>query len=365
MKVLHIVATGRLSGAEKVVYDICSNLDKDKYEVLIICAGDELKNYYEERGLRSAVIDISRLNPMEILKLRSLLKKEKFDLIHAHDVKASIAAAVASEKLSIPVISHIHGNYTWLESNPVMKCIDKHFRKKYNLSIACSDNVAEYYKKYNKDSFPMKVMLNAFNFSEFSKTHIVDNKIMREKLNIDAQDYVIGYMGRIIKLKGVDLLINAFRSVAHKYDKVKLLIVGEGEERQYCEKLVSGLSLQDKVIFAGYQKDKYDYLNIFDCFIMQSEIEGIPIVLLEAMAMKKPVITTPVGGIPEVVRDDFNGLYINKRDSETISALLEKLMDHEEMSRSLAENAYEYLLKNLNVKDYILKLEKIYSYYMV
>ena len=114
-KVLHLLSTKTLNGAEKVALDICTNLDNNIFYPLAVCAGDELRSYFQQEGIKSFKINISNLNIKEILKLRMLIKSENIDLIHAHDVRASIAAKLASCNLNILVISHIHGEYDWLK----------------------------------------------------------------------------------------------------------------------------------------------------------------------------------------------------------------------------------------------------------
>ena len=362
-RILHIVATGTLSGAEKVVSDICTNLNPEKLDIITVVAGEELQNYYSSKGLKSTIIDISKLNIFEIQKLRKLIKFEKVDIIHAHDVKASVASALAVRGLNVPVISHLHGNYLWLESNYIMKFIDAHFRKKYCLSIACSDQVEQYYKanNYNFDYNKMIVMGNAFNFQEFNKIKLQDKEEFKKKNGIPQHKYIFGYVGRLIKLKGVDIIIKSFEKLSKKNSEAILIIVGEGEEKDHLIKLVDRLSLQDKVILMGYRWEIYDFMNIFDAFVVASEIEGLPMVILEAMAMEKLIISTPVGGIPEVIKHGVTGLLIKERNEEALLESLEYAYNNRNISQSLGNEARKFLENNRNILKYVKRLEEIYK----
>lgn len=361
-RILHVVATGTLSGAEKVVSDLCTNLNRDNFDIVTVVAGEKLKEYYEAKGLKSYIIDLSSLNPMEILKLKKLVKSEKIDIIHGHDVKASIASSLAA-KGKIPVISHLHGNYLWMGKNPVMTSIDKHFRKKYNLSIACSDMVEQFYKEHNKsfDKNKMIVMGNAFNFEEFSKINLQNEESFKESNNIPKDKYIFGFVGRLINLKGVDFIIRAFAKLSKENHQAILVIVGEGEEKENLINLSLELGIADKVFFMGYRLDVYDFMNIFDSFIVASEIEGIPMVILEAMAMKKLVMSTPVGGIPEVIKDGITGILFKDRSENYIYKAMDFALKNKEETESIGLNASKFLKENRNLIDYINNLENIYD----
>lgn len=361
-KVLHLVATNKLSGAEKVVSDICTNLD-ERYTPVVICAGDPLKTYYEEKGIKTYTADLSKLKHSEISKVKDVVANEKIDIIHGHDVKASIAGYLAGKKYGVPVISHIHVTYLWMNSMGPLKIIDKHFRKKYSLSIACSEIVQDFYLEHNKSVDKNKVIFmdNCFNFNEFEKVSIADKDEFKAKLNIDKNKYVFGFLGRLLKLKGADLMIEAFNEIKNKAEDSVLLIVGDGEERENLENMVKEYKLEDIVIFAGYQKNAYDYMNVFDTFILPSVREGLPIAVLEAMAMKKPVISTPVAGLKKLIKPDFNGVILKERTKEELSEAMLKLYSDRELAADIADNAYKYINDKYNIKTYIKRIQEIYD----
>lgn len=242
-KIMHIVSTGKLSGAEKVVSDICSNLSSS-FKPIIICSGEELKNYYENKGIESHIFDISKLNPIEIIKLKNFVKKNNIDIIHGHDVKPSIAGYLASTKKT-PVISHLHGTYPWLKEDGIMKKIDNFFRSKYSINIACSNEVKNYYLNHNNSINQDKfiVQSNAFNFKEFEKINIKNKDLIKSNLSIKNDEFIFGYVGRLIPLKGLDLLIDSFYELIKKEFNCKLVIVGDGTEKTNLQNKVKELEL--------------------------------------------------------------------------------------------------------------------------
>lgn len=361
-KVLHIVATGRLSGAEKVVSDICTNLSGE-FRPLVVCAGEELSDYYRDKGIQSEIIDISKLNILEINKLKKLIKKENIDLIHAHDVKASIAAYLAGNSLKIPVISHIHVTYLWMKNLSPLKFIDRYFRNKYSVSLACSEMVRDFYLENNNKVQQSKILFldNAFNFNEFSKISPRDTKEFKKELNFDEDIFIYGFLGRLLEVKGADLMIDSFYEIQKKLDNVILLIVGDGPERDKLQSQVNEYGITDKVVFTGYKKNVYDYMNIFDCFILPSIREGLPIAVLEAMAMRKPVITTPVAGLKKLIKNGFNGIMLEQRTKEKLCEAMISINKNGELSDKISEDAYNYLYENYHIDLYVKKIEDLYK----
>lgn len=362
-KVLHIVATGRLSGAEKVVSDICTNLNSE-FTPVVVCSGEELSNYYMDKGIKSEIIDISKLSIFEIKKLKKLIIKENINLIHAHDVKASIAAYLAGSSLRIPVVSHIHVTYLWMKKLSPLKFIDKYFRNKYNVSLACSEMVRDFYLENNNQIDKDKIIFldNAFNFNEFNKISPRDAKEFKRELNIEGDIFVYGYLGRLLEVKGADLMIDSFYQIQKKLDKVMLLIVGDGPEREKLQSLVDGYRINDKVIFTGYRKNVYDYMNIFNCFILPSVREGLPIAVLEAMAMRKPVITTPVAGLKKLIKNGFNGIMLEQRTKEKLYKAMVDINVNRDLGNSISENAYNYLYEHYHIDRYVRNVENLYRH---
>ena len=359
-KVMHIVSTGKLSGAEKVVSDICSNLTKN-FNPIIICSGEELKNYYENKGIESYIFNISKLNPIQIIKLRNFVKKNNIDIIHAHDIKPSIAGYLCS--MNIPVISHLHGTYPWLQRNGMMKKIDAFFRTKYRINLACSTEVKNYYLTFNKNIKNDKIIVlnNAFNFKEFKKIKITPKEVIKTHLLITKDEFIFGYVGRLIPLKGLDLLIDSFSEIIKENFNCKLVIVGDGNEKSILQNKVINLGLSEKIIFTGFKDNVYEYINIFDCFVLSSIREGLPMVILESIAMKKPIISTPVAGVKELINSDDYGIVLNKRTKENMIIAMKDILINTYKFQIKTETIYKKLKKDYDISNYIKKLETLYN----
>lgn len=363
IKILHIVANDKLSGAEKVVLDICRNMKKG-YECIAVTSGDNLGQYFKEAGIKYYASDISRLNPANIYKIKNIIKEENIDIVHGHDVKASIAGYIAAKSGKKPVISHIHATYPWIKKPNLLKFIDSFFRNKYEKSIACSETAKDYYLEHNlkADKSSFLTLVNSLDFTDFDEEELKSNRThLKRELNLGSEEIIYGYAGRLIPLKGVDMLINAFYEISKEIEGVKLLIIGDGEEEERLKNLTNQLNLRDKVIFAGYQKDIYTYINLMDIFILPSVREGLPMVVLEAAALKKAVITTPLPGVMEFIKNGETGLVLKKRSCDDMAMTMKYLYNDRQMMKKLGENAYGILKDQYSIDSYIDELTKIYS----
>jgi glycosyltransferase involved in cell wall biosynthesis len=362
LRVLHIVANGKLSGAEKVVLDICTNLDREKFCPVAVCGEGELPGQYSRNGVETYVVDVSNLKFSEIRKLHSLIGEKNIDIVHGHDVKASIAGYLASRKFGKPVISHIHASYPWICNLGPLKIIDSIFRNRYSFTVACSKMAMEYYLQNNRkvDKSKVTYLNNCFNFNEFEKLETRNKDSLKREMGIKEGTFIYGFLGRLLEGKGADLMIESFNEIQKGKPEVLLLIVGDGPERGRLEEQVKKYEIGDKVIFAGFQRRPYDYMNLFDCFILPSVSEGLPIAVLEAMAMKKTVISTPVAGLKDLMKDGYNGIVLNKRTKAELMEAMDRIYGDKAYGEKLAVNAYNYLLQNYNINDYMKSLEKLY-----
>lgn len=359
---MHLLSTGNLSGAEKIALDICMNLDKSKFEPYAVCAGKNLYNSFLNNNIKSYVIDTGKLNPLNILKLKKLVKRENIDIIHAHDTRASIAAGIAKGHNTI-VISHIHGNYEWLGRSSYIKYVDYMFRKNYDLSISCSkyvnDNLIKYYK--NLDKSKIKLISNCVDFNKINESSIVDKAAFKYKAGIPDNKYVIGYVGRLVDIKGVDLLIESYSQFCKTYNDTILLIAGDGEEKEKLKELVNKYNINENVIFTGFIDNIYNYLDIMDVFILPSKSEGLSIALMEAMAKGRIVITSKTDGVDEIIKNGETGIILYERSYNCLLDAMVYVYKNKEVLSIIGSNAAEFIKNNYDIKIYIKKIEEAYE----
>ncbi|MDD5031628.1 MAG: glycosyltransferase [Patescibacteria group bacterium] len=348
IKIIHIIPTLDLGGAEKLLVDIVKNLDKEKFESKVVCLkrfgfwGMELKR--EGIPLILAGGD-KKLGLFVFLKLVKILKKEKPDIIHTHLFGADIFGRLAGRLAGVKVIVSTEHNLNYQESF-LKKILKKSTAGLATSVIAVSRAVKDYAVK--------------FEGADRNKTEIIYNGVEAKRFLNKNRDYhnekkeiVVGSVGRLTKQKGFDGLITA---LAKTDKKVKCFIAGDGAERKRLEKLIKKLNLSGRVELAGWQKDVSEFLNSLDIFVLPSRWEGFGIAILEAGLAGLPVIASGVDGIKEIIEDGQDGLLFGKEDvsglAEKINYLIERPRERERLGLNLQDKVKEKFAIEKIVKEY-------------
>jgi len=183
---------------------------------------------------------------------------------------------------------------------------------------------------------------------------------IKNSLGIDKEDLVIGLLGRLVKEKGIPFFIEAAAEVKNKYDNVKFLLVGDGPLRGELEASVHEKGLKEFFIFAGLREDVKEVLAIMDIVVFSSIKEGLPLALLEAMAMERPIVATSVGGIPEVIIPCKNGVLVAPRQSQELSAAIETFLKDKDLAKELGQQGRKTVVEKFSQEKMVKKTENIY-----
>lgn len=185
---------------------------------------------------------------------------------------------------------------------------------------------------------------------------------LKAKYLINEDDVVFGSVGRMTsdEHKRFSDLIKAFAILAQNHPKVKLILVGEGEERINYEELVKKKGIQDKVIFAGYQEDVALYYSLFDVFSLVSAYEAFGLVLVEAMLHKLPIVATRVGGMQYIVDDLSTGFLVEKYNIDDITEKLLLLSEDESLRKKYGQNGFIKAMNEYTEERYVKDVEQLY-----
>ena len=361
-KVLHVLPMNKMSGAERMALLLCKNLKN--YKPVVVCGGVELSNVFKESRIKSYNIKFSNKNILaNAWDLSKIIKNENIKIVHAHDNTASLVSYLAKKifRLNIKVISHIHNCYPFLKGNGFNKKIDKYIRNKYDFNITCGKTVTDFYKE-NTDYFNEDKNLtlsNAMDIKYITNIDKSDIEKVIKKYKIPSNKKILGFIGRLDEQKGIIPFINELSK--HKdefYDSV-ILLVGSGSQEEEIKELINKLNLEDLFILAGFQENIKSFYPIIDVFFLPSLYEGLPMVLLEAMAFKKPVVSMNVGSISEVINKD-TGILVNSGDYDKFINELIRLKNNEDLATELGESAFNFIESSFNIKSYVNKIENRY-----
>ena len=376
IKVAYILTPITFGGAEKVSLNFLRYVDQDRFDIkpiLLIRPWEEAPYFAREikrLGYDYETVPVA-LKPMSngrdhfrlprvAYRFYSILRKEPFDLVHTHGYFADICGLPIAKMLGIRTLSTCHGFISNDNKLKVYNKLDICALRLCKTIIAVSDDIkSELVRSGIRDS-RISVIPNAVNSNLDQDELLVFRHKKRNSLDIEPDDFVVGYLGRLSKEKGLNYLIKAIEELRDEMVPVKLLIVGDGPERHALEQMVKDKELDSCVIFAGFQADIENWLTTLDVFVLPSLTEGTPMALLEAMAIGVPVIASAVGGVPKVVKDRYNGLLITSGSPQAIQEGIKLLKNNSELKNSLAKTGIDTVKSKHSIDRWCRDVESIY-----
>lgn len=363
-KVLHVLPMNKMSGAERMALLLCKNLKN--YQPVVVCGGEELSNVFKENAIKSYNIKFSNKNILaNAYDLSKIIKSENIKIVHAHDNAASLISYIVKKifRCDIKIISHIHNCYPFLKENGLNKKIDKYIRNKYDYNITCGKIVTEFYKE-NTDYFNENKNLTLSNAMDIKYITNIDKNDIEDvvkKYKIPSNKKILGFIGRLDEQKGIIPFIKELSKHKDEFYDSLIILVGNGSQEAEIKDLINRLNLEDLFILTGFQENIKSFYPIIDVFFLPSLYEGLPMVLLEAMAFNIPVVSMDVGSISELIHEGETGYLINKGNYHDFVIKLNELKSNEKLMKKLGKSAFEHINKNYNIEVYSKSIENIYT----
>lgn len=351
-----------VSGAEIATLNVATELAKRGHEVHVITTGDK-----ELRGVKKGDFYTHYIQPgiapessfwgaiSYAIKAFAQIRRINPDIVHAQRFyREGLAAFLAKMFFKKPYVVYSHGHDVY-QPWRFKGIASKLFLGRADAVIVLTQDLKEKIKEiYDRDVF---VIPNGIDLRRFEGLSHRDSHKLAE-----SGERIILFVGRLHPVKGVAYLIEAMTTIIKRNPKVRLWLVGDGEERQSLENLVNKLGLTQYVNFVGKvpNEEVPEYMASSDVLVMPSLSEPFGIVLLEAMACGLPIVATNVGGIPEIVQDGENGFLVEPESSEEIADRVLKLLENDDLRRRISQNNIEEV-KNYSWEAVVDKLEKVYQ----
>jgi glycosyltransferase involved in cell wall biosynthesis len=271
-------------------------------------------------------------------------------LAHVHSRKGALPTLLIAKRLKLKTVLH------WRVAAPIR------FPLKFaDAVIAVSDAAARQILKGNFPAEKVAVVRSSID-TKFFEPFDGARMQMRNHLELEEDDFVVAGMGRLVKGKGYEVLLKSLAELV-PLDRPTLLLAGDGSERQRLEDLANELGVAQQVKFLGFQSDVRPILWAADIFVHVPTTfpEGTPNAILEAMAAGLPVIATPVGGIPEVVRDGETGLIVPSNDRKALAEAILKLRQDEALRTELGKQAQKWVQEHHDVRRLPERVIQIYN----
>ncbi|MFO0802766.1 MAG: glycosyltransferase [Gemmataceae bacterium] len=255
-----------------------------------------------------------------VTNLIRLCRRENVAVWHGHDYKTNALGLLLKRFHRMRLVTTVHGWVQHTKKTPLYYKIDKFCLKRYEHVICVSEDLVAECAKAGVPGKRLMLLENGIDADDYRRTR--SSAEAKAALGLLADRFLIGAVGRLSAEKGFDVLIHAIQQLPD----VHLAIVGDGGERASLEKLIAELKLKDRVTLAGWQPDVRGWFEAMDAFALSSYREGLPNVLLEAMAMDVPVVATRVNGVPRVVQHEENGLLVEPGDVSGLAAALQRIV---------------------------------------
>ena len=350
-------------GLENVVLSLAGHTDKERFNVSVCCLDEfgDLEEKFRELDINLIFFKRKRRGTDWLLpiKLSRLLRREHIDIVHTHNYSPNFYGAIASRLYcDLKTITTQHNKRFFEELNKKRQAA---FRALYYLTdriVFVSEDAKNLaIKKTKISSKKVSVIHNGIDTNKFRPG--AKKRTLLNELGI-GNEFVIGSISRLSKEKDLATILKAYKLVLEKRENIKLLIVGDGPEKASLVRDCFDLKVNSSIIFTGYRDDIPDLLNILDLFVMTSITEGISITLLEAMAAKKPVIATEVGGNTEIIEDRHSGFLVKPKDVVSIANKSISLINDPKERARISLNARRQVIEKFSLERMVEKYESLY-----
>jgi glycosyltransferase involved in cell wall biosynthesis len=350
IKVLEMVDKPFLGGGQKNLLSLARSLDKNLFEVSVCSRGNgPLVDELQSAGIAHFAVPFGKkISPKIIREIVSLLKSERFDILHTHGGVAGFFGRWAAGGCRVPVILHtLHGIHYLHYRNPLLRYVFvllERFFSRFTDALVFVSPADRRKGRINRLAPIEKMFLieNGIDFSAYGRKETSTEA--RQELGIDSDLPVIGTVARLHRQKGLDYLVKAAKRIVQSYPEVKVIIVGEGPQRQKLERLIKKLGLTDTVQLLGEREDVKRFLLLCDVFVLPSLWEGLPYVLMEAGSFSLPVVASNVDGIRDMIKDGETGILVSPKDSNTLALSVIRLLEDKDRRCRLGEKLREFIL---------------------
>lgn len=357
---------------------LSSRLDPERYETLLVAGrvgrGEEsLADLAEDNGVHLELVDSLGPEIRPDCDLRALRELGRItrsfgpDIVHTHTAKAGVLGRLAA-RLSTrkPVVVHTYHGHT-LEGyfgpaqNAIYRSIERRLASGTDCLVGVSQaTVDDLVRLRIAPPGRFRVIPVGLDLSRFAQPTESDRAGFRAEIRARPDDLVVTFVGRLVRIKRVDVLLNATARARELGARVVLVVVGDGVLRAELERLASELGIAASVRFLGYRRDLARIAAGSDCAVLASDNEGTPVSLIEAAAAGLPSVATDVGGVADVVAPDA-GILVPPRSPEALARGMAELADNGPRMREMGVRAREHVTRRFSVDRLVADVTALYD----
>jgi len=363
VRVFHLIKGLGRGGAETLLVETLRSSDPRRFEFgygFFLRTKDALAEDLVNAG--GNVVCFDRRGPMRMLfsawQVANHLRRWKTEVLHCHLPLSGVVGRIAGHIAGIPVVYSEHNeleryHFATRRMNVATWSLQ-------HQAVAVSHEVAASISRHVRSAVPVEVVHNGVDVSRFDP-QLTDGKAVRKLLGIPVDAPVVGTVAVFRIQKRLDWWLEAAFRVRERDPAAHFIIVGDGVFRDELVKQTASLELGDRVHFVGLQKDVRPYLAAMDVYMISSAVEGLPVALLEAMAMGRPIASTDVGGISEAIKDGKTGLLTPPGQPARLASAVSQLLAGESLRAEFGTAARRQVKEHFSVHSMTRKLDAIYS----
>ncbi len=369
IRVLHLISGGDTGGARTHVMNLINGLSESVFVMLVTLMESDFTEDAKKLKLPLTILNQKSRFDLSVTKeIESLVKKNKVNLIHVHGARANFISTFVKKSFpNIPIVTTVHSDYLLDDyrggslASYVFRKINANALKKMDYYIGVSNSFKEMLLARNlgtEDS-----VFSVYNGLDFQE----DTRIERDKehffrdYGIDEGDSLVyaGIMGRLDIVKNHRLFIEIAKEVLKTHENFRFLLAGDGVLKDELEKLTVKYGISDKVYFLGFVDRPYEFYNAIDINLLTSLSESFPYAMLEGARMKKPIVTSNVGGVELVVENGKTG-YIAKAFDAVEFAEKVVLLGDRALRERMGEAIFDLVRENFSMKQFVENHIEIY-----
>lgn len=370
VRVLHLLGTGRAGGVETFVLDLARHIDHRRIHlsVCILGAGGPVADELRTAGAAVHVLGAAGNRKLrDVLTYYRYVRSGRFDVLHAN-VGGRLLRYLGRLAGCRVVLAHVHGPPDhWIDElrrgdRSLGPRIDRTYARGTNHLIACSLSVSRMLTEHCPWlSSKVSVVAYGVNLDTFQPLarDSADVEKLRRETGLLQSNLVVGFVGRLVKQKGLPYLLAAGEFLVNRFPNVRFVIVGDGSLRGELER-TAALMAPSHFLFLGERRDTPRLMTLFDMLVVPSEWEGMPIVNLEAMASGRPVVAFAVDGIPEQVVDGETGLLVPCRNVAALAGAIAQLLENPSQREQMGLAGRRRVEQHFDVRTMARTIESFY-----
>jgi glycosyltransferase involved in cell wall biosynthesis len=361
MRVLQVISSGGMYGAEAVILNLARAMEAGPHSVELAVFENlphpnfqmhetALKQWIPSQLVRCR----GQLDWSAVVRIRQLAAEARAEVVHAHGFKADIYAYLAMRQSGVPLVSTCH---SWYDTDRIVRlygALDRFVLRRYPRVVAVSDEVRRRLLKAGVREQRIRMVRNGIDLRQFAAAE----PSLRAEFGAAP---IVGLVGRLAWEKGVDLFLRAAAKLLPQFPQARFVVAGEGPDREKLQQLIADLAIGESVAMLGRRDDMAGVYASLDVMVSASRQEGLPIAVLEAMASARAVVATAVGDVPSIVLDGKTGVLVPAGDVDALTAAIAGLLRDPERRARLGAAAREMVRDQYSAERMAAEYLKVYN----